>query len=377
MIKRIKPPITADNRRFNFKVNLIISVRLVKFLLIAYLLILPDSIFARTFNEYRANINSAKLLTQNLFSPDTEDESFTDYLKLERETLREIRAKIPASEKIEWQNASIETNNQWLIDNLVRFEKEPRESPKRSQILTEIIERLDALDKKFDELENPSAQNRTKDEDKQKLAEILRREEYQQAEEKQESFFQKLYQKLIEWLAEFLPRPNPSTASPTAGFGAFSFILQIILYALLFGAIGFLIYRFAPFFANRFNNKERGEKKERVILGERLREDETAQNLFDEAERLARTGNLRGAIRKGYIALLCELSERKIIGLSQHKTNRDYLKDVRKQNDLYKNMSGLTSNYERHWYGFDTAEETDWEEFRNGYRKAVGSSSRQ
>ncbi|MDQ3710863.1 MAG: hypothetical protein M3388_01385 [Acidobacteriota bacterium] len=341
------------------------------------MLILPSSIFARTLTAYRANINSAKLLAQNLFSPDTEDESFTDYLKLERETLREIRAKVPASEKIEWQNASVETNNQWLIDNLVRFEKEPRESPKRSQILIEIIERLDALDKKFDELENPSAQNRTKDEDKQKLAEILRREEYQQAEEKQESFFQKLYRKLIEWLAEFLPRPNPSTASPTAGFGAVSFILQIILYALLFGAIGFLIYRFAPFFAKRFKNKERGEKKERVILGERLREDETAQNLFDEAERLARTGNLRGAIRKGYIALLCELSERKIIGLSQHKTNRDYLKDVRKQNDLYKNMSGLTSNYERHWYGFDSAEETDWEEFRNGYRKAVGSSSRQ
>ena len=82
---------------------------------------------------------------------------------------------------------------------------------------------------------------------------------------------------------------------------------------------------------------------------------------------------MRGAIRKGYIALLCELSERKIIGLSQHKTNRDYLKDVRKQNELYKNMSGLTNNYERHWYGFDSAEETDWEEFRNGYRKAVGS----
>ncbi len=367
----------ADNRRFNFKIHPVNPVHLVKFLLIAYLLILPDSIFAKALTEYRANIKSAKILTQNLLSPDTEDELFLDYLKLERDTLREIRGGIPVSEKIEWQNASVETNNQWLIDNLNKFEKEPRESPKRSQILTEIIERLDALEQKFDELENSSAQNRTKDEDKQKLAEILRREEYKPAEEKQESFFQKLYRKLIEWLAELLPRPNPSTASPTAGFGAISFILQIILYALLFGAIGFLIYRFAPFFANRFKNKEKREKKQRVILGERLREDETAQNLFDEAERLARAGNLRGAIRKGYIALLCELSERKIIGLSQHKTNRDYLKDIRKQNELYKNMSGLTNNYERHWYGFDSAEETDWEEFRNGYRKAVGSSSRQ
>jgi len=363
-----------DNRRFNFKIYSLNPAHLVKFFLIAYLLILPDSIFAKTLTEYRANIKEAKILTQNLLSPDTEDELFLNYLKFERETLVQIRAQIPISEKIEWQNASIETNNQWLIDNLNKFEKEPRESPRRSAILTEVIERLDALEQKLDELGNPSASNRTKDEDKQKLAEILRREEYKQAEEKQESFFQKLYQKVIEWLAELLPRPNPSTTSPTIGLGAFSFILQIILYALLFGAIGFLIYRFAPFFASRFHAKKKREKKERIILGERLADNETAQNLFDEAERLARTGNLRGAIRKGYIALLCELSERKIIGLSQHKTNRDYLIDVRKQNELYKTMSGLTNNYERHWYGFDSAEETDWEEFGKDYKKAVGET---
>jgi len=368
---------SAEKHRFNFKkhlVNPINPVRFLKFFLIAYLLFSPESIFGKTLAEYRGNIKSAKLLAQNLLSPDVEDESFQGYLKLERETLSQIRALIPASEKIEWHDASIETNNQWLIDKLKKFEKESPDEPKRWDILNEISERLSALEQKFDELENPSASNRTKDEDKQKLAEILRREEYKQAEEKQESFFQKLYRKLIEWLAEILPRSAPQAPSSNGGFQSFTFILQMILFALVFGVIGFLVYRFAPFFAGRFRNKEKKEKKKRVILGERLREDETAQNLFDEAERLARTGNLRGAIRKGYIALLCELSERKIIGLSQHKTNRDYLKDVRKQNELYKNMSGLTDNYERHWYGFDSAEETDWEEFRRDYKKAIGGT---
>jgi hypothetical protein len=52
-------------------------------------------------------------------------------------------------------------------------------------------------------------------------------------------------------------------------------------------------------------------KQERVILGERISAEETAQILFAEAEHLARQGNLRGAIRKGYIALLCDLSDRK------------------------------------------------------------------
>ncbi len=147
----------------------------------------------------------------------------------------------------------------------------------------------------------------------------------------------------------------------------------MLLYALVLGLIGFLIYRFAPFSANRFRQRVKKEKKDRVILGERLSADETAQNLFSEAEKLASEGNLRGAIRKGYIALLCELSDRKIIGLAQHKTNRDYLRDVRQRQELHENMNGLTSNFERHWYGLNNAEEKDWEEFRQSYKKAVNS----
>ena len=96
--------------------------------------------------------------------------------------------------------------------------------------------------------------------------------------------------------------------------------------------------------------------------------DATAVDLFAEAERLAREGNLRGAIRKGYIALLCELADRRVIGLAQHKTNRDYLRDVRKRHALYQNMSGLTDNFERHWYGFEKADEKDWEEFNTVYK---------
>jgi len=136
-----------------------------------------------------------------------------------------------------------------------------------------------------------------------------------------------------------------------------------------------LIYRFAPFFAERFRRRASEDKGERVILGEKLAAHEDAQTLFDEAEALARAGNLRGAIRKGYIALLCELSDRKVIGLAQHKTNRDYLRDVRKKRALYENMSGLTRRFERHWYGFEAADEADWQEFREIYRQAVGNEN--
>ena len=360
---------TTANRRFNFQIP---SVRLAVFLLAACFLFSASNAFAKTLAKYRGNVRSAKLSTQNLLAPDVEDESFQGYSKLERETVAQIRSEVPVSEKIEWQNTTFETNNLWLSDKLDKFEKEPLNSPKREAMLSEISERLGALEQKLYELENPPVSNRTKDEDKQKLAEILRREEYQKPEEVQESLFAKLYRKIIEWLAWMFPRPNLPQSS-TSDFQSFSFVLQMILYALVLGVIGFLIYRFAPFFADRFRTKEKREKKDRVILGELLAANETSQNLFSEAENLARQGNLRGAIRKGYIALLCELSGRKIIGLSQHKTNRDYLRDVRKQNELYKNMSGLTNNYERHWYGSDAAEEKDWNDFKEEYQKALGS----
>ena len=354
-----------NKNRFGFR-----SVKLISAICFVCIIFSPVLLFAKTLAEYRENIREARDLTFVLLYPDEENTTLENSPKFERDILTKIRKSVPVNEKIEWQGASIETNNQWLFDALGRIEKEPADSPKRKAILTEISERLDALEQKFEELENFSAANRTKDEDKQKLAEILRREEYQKPEKPEESLFQKLYRKIVEWLASFFPRPNLSTPS-TSGFQSISFVLQMILYALVFGVIAFLIYRFSPLLADQFRRKEKQSKEERVILGEKLLPDQSSKDLFDAAEKLAREGNLRGAIRKGYIALLCELSDRKIIGLSSHKTNRDYLRDVRGKSELYQNMNGLTLNFERHWYGFESAEEKDWEEFRNGYKEVI------
>src|SRR5204863_1993073 len=125
--------------------------------------------------------------------------------------------------------------------------------------------------------------------------------------------------------------------------------------------------------ASRFGSKRKEKKRDRVILGERIADDESAEDLFGEAERLAREGQLRDAIRKGYIALLCELSDRKIIGLARHKTNRDYLRDVRKRRELFENMVGLTGNFERNWYGLRPSAPADWEDFRDRYRQTISS----
>ena len=109
----------------------------------------------------------------------------------------------------------------------------------------------------------------------------------------------------------------------------------------------------------------------RIVLGERLEPEATASDLLSQAEALVRNGDVRGAIRKAYIALLVELGDRKMISLAQHKTNRDYLNAVRSLPLLFTTMRGLTESFERHWYGLEQATPDDWQNFRAGYLAAL------
>lgn len=330
--------------------------------------------FARTLDEYDADVTSSRAGSEELIAylDRVKDNAALKNAQYERETLADIRKNLPATGKVEWDGNSIETGNQWLEAKLKAFEEETGNYSKRRLILTEVGERLRAIEAKIAELKKAAADTRTKDEDKQKLAEILRRVEYQKPEQ-QESWFDRMQRRVKEWFDEKVPQPELPENAPQ-GLSAISFGLQILVYVVVLGFIAFLIYRFAPFFAERFRRREKEDKGERIILGEKLAANEDSQTLFDEAEALARSGNLRGAIRKGYIALLCELSDRKLIGLAQHKTNRDYLRDVRKKQLLYQNMNGLTNSFERHWYGFESADETDWQEFKENYQNAVSET---
>jgi hypothetical protein len=341
--------------------------------LFAVLIAFPALAAAATLTDYHSRLQSARanikdLLDSTKTGPANGGRN-TDY---ETGVIAEIKKSLPPTEKIEWKAAAAETGNQWLYDKIGEFQSQ-KDRAKRIVILTAIDERLWALESDVKAFEEALAADRTKDEDKQKLDEILRREEFQRPQQKEESLFQRWTREIMEWLAKMFPRVNMPESSG-GGFQGLSMVLQILLYALVIGAIGFIIYKFAPFLFGRYSGRVKKEKKDRVILGELISADESAESLFGEAEGLAREGDLRGAIRKGYIALLCELSDRKVIGLAQHKTNRDYLRDVRNRGELYDNVNGLTTSFERHWYGFQSAEMSDWDEFRQNFRRAVGSS---
>ncbi len=321
---------------------------------------------AAALQDYKRRATSAREVLARLIENADEQPQARDVEKL-TELLR-------TSERIEWPSGNVETDNAWLAAELDRLATEPN-GTKRLAILTGVDERLAAIVQAADNIENAEAGTSSKDEDKQKLAEILRREEYQKAQPKEESLFQRWWREFTEWLARQFPRPDiPS--EPNAGLGSLTYALQIIILFAVAAIVGFLIYKFAPAIAGRIGLRNKEKRDTRVILGERIEAHESARDLLAEAERLAREGDLRGAIRKGYIAVLCDLSDRKVIALARHKTNRDYLGDVRRNARLFDRMNGLTGTFERNWYGLMPARGEEWESFRDACRQTVMEAGR-
>lgn len=322
---------------------------------------------AATPDSYVDRIESARLAVETQLRGN----SPTDL----KATIVAIKNDIPATETIEWSGGSVQTNNEWLHRDLKKL-SETADQKQRVSLLIAISERLLAVAESGKEIRKQAQSERSKDEDKQKLGEILQRPEYQKPEEKGESVFQKWWREFLEWLSKMFPeRPDiePSTAT---GFSTVQFVLQIVIFAAVAALVVFLIYKFLPFFRQRATSRKTEKSGERVILGERIDDGQSAFDLFSEAERLAREGDLRSAIRKGYVAMLCDLADRKIVRLDRSKTNRDYLRDVRRIEPLFENVRGLTSSFEVNWYGLRPAEAGDWEDFRSGYQRTVAEARR-
>jgi hypothetical protein len=327
----------------------------------ALFLFMAGSAAAATLEKYKEDIQHLKRDFASLIAEETDEEE-------RREIFAEVPELFPPGRTIEVDGTTVEIENEWLTAAVERYENQA-DVQERRLLLTAVYERLDAIELKIEELEAAVARKTSKDEQKRKLAEILKREEFQKPAVEEES----LIQRFLTWLEKLFVRNAPKSAPPPApsNFGGVARIMQIVLFVLVLGLLAFLIYKFAPFLIGKYRRRKKRERGERIILGEKIAAGETPDNLFGEAEKLADEGRLRDAIRKGYIAFLFELSERRLIGLAKHKTNRDYLRSVRKERELHKKMDGLTANYERHWYGFEEAAAEDWEEFRTNYREAL------
>lgn len=315
-------------------------------------------------NEYRKHLESAATTVDTLGQID-ESESEADRAARISETITAVRSAVPETENVEWEGIAFHVDNSWLHRELQTFETDKPDA--RSLTLKRITERLQGIAQRVAEIENAELVSAaSKAETRQKLTQILQRPEY--ARKPQEtSALARLLERFVKWLENLFPKRQPTGG----GANIFSAIAQIVVVLLALAVIVYAIWMFAPRFFRRGRSRKKEKSGPRIVLGEKLRPDQSAVDLLAEAEALAQRGELRAAIRKAYIALLVELGDRKVISLAQHKTNRDYLTAIREHVSLYGYVKQLTDSFERHWYGFAKATDADWVTFRAGYKQAL------
>lgn len=326
------------------------------------LLSLPITAAAIPIADYHKNLQGAITALDTLTEMD-EEESVIGYQRRLEETISAVRSVLPETQTVESGDDSCGVDNSWLHKELDELGKSA-EMPER---IAQIIESLRAIEERVTELQRPGKLGESKTEAREKLTNILARSEYA-SKARDASAIYRLSKDFARWLGSFFPKRRH-----LAGGSESSLILiaQIVVVGIALAVLLYVVKILIPVMKRSRKQKPKNEKHPRIVLGERLEPDQSATDLISEAESLARAGELRAAIRKGYIALLVELGDRKLISLAQHKTNRDYLRAVNNIPLLHSRMSGLTDSFELHWYGFVQATQTDWHDFRAAYRDAL------
>ena len=322
--------------------------------------------FAIPVTEYQKNLQRAITALDTLGQLD-EEESQEAFQHRLTDTTAAIRNVLPEKQSIESSGSVCEVDNSWLHKRLNEFETAAE--PQRSSIRIQLIDSLKSIEQRVNELEKAKTESMSKADASRRLSELLSRAEYASQQSSKGSALWRLVERFVRWLSQFLPqgsRMSPSHGSPLTA------VAQVVVVLLAAVVIAYVAVKLSKHLGRRPRKATQKNKKEpRIVLGEKLEPDASSADLLADAETLARSGQIRAAIRKTYIALLIELGDRKVISLAQHKTNRDYLRSVSGSPRLYQNMRGLTDSFERHWYGFAETAPVDWQNFKAGYLEAL------
>jgi uncharacterized protein DUF4129 len=329
------------------------------------LVILPTSVFSSTLDDYHSRVSKAVSALDSL-SQNDETETQTQIESRVEHTVNMVRLLLPETEMVEWENESVVVQNKWVHEALDDYRKQ--QGDKAALALRSLTERLRALEQRLVEVKTAESRSGVSGaEASNKLKEILSRPEFGTKKDAGTAF-ERIWRQIQRWLSSLLPKRRE--LSPGSANIA-TLVAQVFVITIALAVILYVLFKLIPRFFRGRARRKKVKDEPRIVLGDKLAPDQSAVDILAEAEALARQGDLRAAIRKAYIALLVELGDRKIVSLAQYKTNRDYLRAVRKKEPLYSNMVALTESFERHWYGFVGATENDWTDFRAVYQRAL------
>src|SRR5438552_11576559 len=159
---------------------------------------------AVTLDDYRHQVSRARASIQELQA------AYGDEYPSQREqfiaaTIALVRAELPERETVLLGRQTVAVDNTWLHKALNELEK-PGSDSRRAELLAHIDERLRALGERLDEMLHgkPDA---VRDDNKTRLAEILRRPEYnKQAEEG--GALTRLINRFLRWLSRSISLPR-------------------------------------------------------------------------------------------------------------------------------------------------------------------------
>lgn len=273
-----------------------------------------------------------------------------------------VKKLLPASEQIESKGKIIAVDNRWLHNKLDAATAE-NDYELRVIKLNEIYGSLKALEASLMGAEEISREQTGKEEAKEKLKQILAQEQYR---EKQENpitkFIRERKKQALDFVAKIWNKLMTAifgTSGEATGF--FSIIFWAIVIVVAFFIIRMLM-KFRP---------TKKKPKKRTVLGEELEEDVKPGDLADAALAAAKAGDFRLGVRKLYIAFLYEMSERNLIELDSHTTNREYLAKVSRFSLLVPSMKYLTERFDFFWYGMFPSSQEDFINYLEKYKEAV------
>jgi hypothetical protein len=307
---------------------------------------------ASTLLDYEKRVARAKEQIERMKT----DENYLD------EGASYVKNLLPQTEKVEVKERSVNVDNKWLHDklNLVVAETEEEQ---RQTLLEEIHGSLDALDRHLIDAEDISREGDKNAEIRDRLKRILSEEQYREKKESPiAAAIKKIRKTVFETISKIWNRIMSALfGASSEGGGLFRFIFYAIVIVAGYFIIR-MIWKYKPV-------KKRSKK--RTVLGEEIEEDIKPADLADAALAAAKAGDFRLGVRKLYVALLYEMSERNLIELNSHATNREYLSMVSRFASLVPAMRYLTERFDYFWYGMFPSSQDDFSSYLERYREAV------
>jgi Domain of unknown function (DUF4129) len=331
--------------------------------LIACSLFIPSVCASVPLEDYAARLEQAEKLATGMTEAGSSPQEVLSGIAA-------IKRLIPTQEYIEFAANTVRVDNSWLheaTDKVVKnIDSMVVDVEQRRSTLKEMADRLSLL---LERLKSSPTPQRLKSEDQRaRLEAILARPEYH-PEVENESTLVKWVRMLKDALWNFLEGLFTKPRISPGGAAGIESVIRILLTLIVLAAIVYGIIQLTKWLDLSRRGDEENEVRE--VLGEEIAEEMTARELFDKATELARTGDYRSAIRRAYIALLCELEERGKLRLHRSKTNRDYLDAMRSDPGIFPDFSSLTGLFEHVWYGQQRATDEQFGDFITRYEETI------